>query len=122
MRGDEPESFSTVFSNISTFINLIEHKQNVSFSQSVGRWMNKNMFYKRISIFFFKSGSNHITEISSNEMTYLVYLFVCVVNNYCIKFGSNKKLHVALVARFFFFFLSFCYFLGRSRGIWRFPG
>ena len=23
---------------------------------------------------------------------------------------------------FFFFFLSFCYFLGRSRGIWRFPG
>ena len=23
---------------------------------------------------------------------------------------------------FFFFFLSFCYFSGRSRGIWRFPG
>jgi len=23
---------------------------------------------------------------------------------------------------FYFIFLSFCYFLGRSRGIWRFPG
>ena len=23
---------------------------------------------------------------------------------------------------YFFFYLSFCYFLGRSRGIWRFPG
>ena len=39
-------------------------------------------------------------------------------------FPSAKEHHGLLHVRhfFFFFFWSFCHFLGRSHGIWRFPG
>ena len=34
------------------FINPIKHKQNVSFSYSIGIWVSRNMFLKIIDLFF----------------------------------------------------------------------
>ena len=54
---------------------------------------------------------------------YIYFSYVSsIVKNVIIRFHLTWIIPIITTNYNFFFFLSFCHFLGRSRGIWRFPG
>ena len=57
-------------------------------------------------------------KLRYNSHTIKPILLKCTVQDYVFSKENIRN----RFACYFFIFLSFCYFLGRSRGIWRFPG
>ena len=68
--------------------------------------------------------NNAFLKIHTLQKTISAIYIISLSTTVFVKFGvACDDCRVwAKAPKYFFFFLSFCYFLGPSRGIWRFPG
>ena len=98
------------------------------------RWIFKSSFFYLTWCFQVSSMLQHIlafffycrTIFHCNYILPFLYPFINQLVNILavptiLAVINNTAINIC-VQIFFFFFLSFCYFLGHSRGIWRFPG